>query len=670
MARDVARRLSFYLRAGCLLAAGAAVGDVAAACYSGGGGTAPPPNTFYFPVGLVVSTGGHVLYAANSDFDLQWNGGTLQSYDLTSVRRDAAALIQANILSSQPGFDAATGNMGNEWLEWLASNGGPFGPSNDADGGRPPTFVPYLGGCLAAPSPDSGLAANVILNPMIINPTLGTGSRVPLGESCAPPVDSTRYIQDSAVIGAFATDLQVQTIVSTGTGPTRLYAPVRGDDTLTWADVTFDSPDSLPQTRGADGLLPPGSPFAMGCGQTAGDLTCDAEHHAGNNPNQLDDTRGATLPGEPFGMAQTEDGTAIAVTHQTASNTSLLLSGFAPVSTASVSAAVGPDGGLVANSTTGAPFAGQVAQPVVMEFVLDGVPNGGNGIAAIPHDPDAPVPPCAPGGLAFTPCVRPAFLETNHTTAEIDLLRYYSDDGSSLTRPYLEREAFYNLTVNQIGSDSRGIVIDRSPRVECKLRAGATASQAALQTCATMPARVFFANRSPPTLVVGEVGETSLNGDGSFDPDLLKINTSVPVLAGPARVYVAPIIDLTGRLALRVFVVNFDSSTIQVFDPSDPNLALVDTLYVGPGPFAMAFDPFTLEDVAASSLNIPAGVVVPELTVDPNGGSPNLTRYRFGYVASFTNSYVQMIDLDRRQPTFESVVYNLGNPTAPKGSGS
>jgi hypothetical protein len=512
---------------------------------------------------------------------------------------------------------------------------------------------------------------------MIINPTLGTGSRVPLGESCAPPVDSTRYIQDSAVIGAFATDLQMQTIVSTGTGPTRLYAPVRGDDTLTWADVTFDAPDVAPTKRDpVTGVLPASSPFTLGCGQTPDNLTCDADHHAGNNPNQPQDTRQATLPGEPFGMAETEDGTAIAITHQTAPDTSLLISGFSPVTPATLAApAVGVDGGLARDSgTVAAPFAGQAAQPVVMEFVLDGVPNGGNGIAAIPHDPDAPVPPCDPT-VTITPCVRPAFLETNHTTAEIDLLRYYNDDGSSLTRssltrPYLEREAFYNLTVNQVGSDSRGIAIDPSPRIECKLRAGPMASQAALQACAMLPARVFFANRSPPTLVVGEVGETSLNGDGSFDPDLLKIDQSVPVLTGPSRVYLAPIINLDGQLVLRVFVVNFDSSTIQVFDPSDPNLALVDTLYVGPGPFAMAFDPFTLDDVATSTLDIAPGVVVPELTVDPMAGSPSLNRYRFAYIASFTNSYVQMIDLDQRQPTFESVVYNLGNPTAPTGSGS
>src|SRR6476661_6312897 len=65
----------------------------AAACYSTGDGTSPPPNQIYFPVGLAVSRGGNVLYVANSDFDLQWNGGTVQSYDLHLIRKHSVLTI-------------------------------------------------------------------------------------------------------------------------------------------------------------------------------------------------------------------------------------------------------------------------------------------------------------------------------------------------------------------------------------------------------------------------------------------------------------------------------------------------------------------------------------------------------------------------------------------------
>jgi hypothetical protein len=56
--------------------------------------------------------------------------------------------------------------------------------------------------------------------------------------------------------------------------------------------------------------------------------------------------------------------------------------------------------------------------------------------------------------------------------------------------------------------------------------------------------------------------------------------------------------------------------------------------------------------------------------------------YRFGYVSSFTDSFIQVIDLDdsvslppssqgaagRTQDTFETFVFTLGNPTPPVGS--
>ena len=48
-----------------------------------------------------------------------------------------------------------------------------------------------------------------------------------------------------------------------------------------------------------------------------------------------------------------------------------------------------------------------------------------------------------------------------------------------------------------------------------------------------------------------------------------------------------------------------------------------------------------------------------------------LKRYRFAYVASFTQSYLQVIDLDDSTAypgqTWEHVVFTLGKPTPPKG---
>jgi hypothetical protein len=301
--------------------------------------------------------------------------------------------------------------------------------------------------------------------------------RLPLGQACSPPVNSTGYNKASAVIGAFATDLQLSLDTK------RLFSPIRGNGTVTWADVLPDAVDSVPP---GEPWYPPNfvpnwpsgsantpNPFQFDCGQ-AGTQRCDGNHETGAVVTEAD-TRAVTLPGEPFAMAQTEDGTALAVTHQTSQLTSVLLTGLPAC--------------IEQGSTCVAPSAGLSPVDPSMQFVLTGVPIGGDGLAPVPHDPDSSIPPCELPNVNYqTPCVRPAFLETTHSAAEIDLLRYYNDDGSSLLRPFLVREAAYPLTVNFGGTDSRGIVIDDTPRRACK----ASNPGADLTTCAQLPARVFL----------------------------------------------------------------------------------------------------------------------------------------------------------------------------------
>jgi hypothetical protein len=556
--------MTLYSRPGQILLRAAMAGVIGPGCYSAGGGTAPPAATLYFPVALSVSEDGNVLYAVNSDFDLQYNGGTLQSYDLYRLRRDATALIEANTTS----------------------------------GSAPPANIPFVSGSQWQP--------NCIMSP----PAAG----MPLGESCSPPVRSTDYEQATVVIGAFASGLQTSNAVLPD-GRRRLFVPVRGDVTVTWADVGPTS-DPNPAVR-----------FRIDCGKDSQNR-CDATHRAGNDPNQPGNTRNVVMPGEPFGIAQTEDGTAIAITHQTDTKMSLLKSGLSS--------------SLNANPSS--------VDPPTMEFVLDGLPSGGVGVAAVPHDPDAPQKRCEdPMVMDAPPCVRPAFLETSRSNAEIDLIRYYDDDGSSLNRPFLNREAAYPITSNAVGTDSRGIVIDATLRMACKAAGGDPA------TCAQLPARVFFASRTPPALGLGLIGATPPLNSGPYDPDQFMLTGNVPLPNGPSNVYLAPIVDPSGNFALRVFVVCFDSSQVVVYDPDAPGI--VSVINVGPGPFAMTFDPFSIQDVATHS---------PAPLADQNGVKP----YRFAYVASFTESFVQMIDLDNSQPTsetFERVVFTLGQPTLPKG---
>ncbi len=582
----------------------------APACYSAGDGTSPPGQQIYFPVGLVVSKGGSVLYIANSDFDLQWNGGTVQSYDLVQVRRDAVIAIKDPTLLASPRENATR-----SWPNGILT--------------RP---LPAPNPCPADPP---------------VYQSDGSGTRQPLGEACSPPVDATYYVRDSVVIGAFATDMRLscaQASLQPSLWPvlpctrTRLYVPVRGDASLTWGDVPADEgAHTHPAPKDTPDSYPP---FKIDCG-TRVNGRCDSAHHAGSDPYEANNTRHVTMPGEPFGMAESEDGSSVVVTHQTDTKVSLLSTGFNPA------------------------MPGPPIDSPSLQFVLDGLPVGGNGIATVPHDPDA-FPASGPDKPP-----NPAFVLTTRAAAEVDLLRFYYDQGagpgvppeSSLHRPFLTRESVFPITANAGSSDSRGLIIDPTPRIRCKQALAANATAAQKEQCARRPARVFITNRSPATLLVGEIGEPAVGGGSGYDADRIVIYQNIPLTFGPSRVYLAPIVDATGHLALRVFIVCFDSSALFVFDP---DAGVVENIIrVGQGPFAMAFDPFDLEQVARGDA----------VNDDPRLASadPDLTvkTYRFAYVASFTKSFVQLIDLDNsriKKDTFERVVYSLGQPTLPKGT--
>jgi hypothetical protein len=647
-------------RRGASLCACAAI-VVASACYSTGNGTAPPGNQMYYPVGLAVSAGGNVLYVANSDFDLQYNGGTVQSYDLKAIRNDTVRLL-LGIYTDAPPFDAG---------------------ALDAAAIDPEAGAPNPGGTDAGPLPftartDAGCPFTQLYPPPT-NPNDPGGwnnepGRLPIGQACAPPMNSEAYFKDDVVIGAFATTAQFSNFAVPPQPPNasdRLFVPVRGDATLTWMDVVDDVAYDNYDKKHPNGPNPGDNidtypPFHLGCNRDSTGR-CDVIHHAG----QLTDpgnTRQLTLPGEPFAMAVSDDGTAIAVTHQAEGDTSLFLSG--------------------------------VDQPAPnfatsLQFYVDNLPLGGDGIVAIPHDQALPnLSPGNPNPL------RPAFLQTSNLSAEIDLLRYYSDEGyqsllpvdgggagladaglairvgSSNLRPFLVKERAYNAAIEPNDTNSRGIAIDPTPRIACEqgvLAAGGTVESPDYVTCAETPSRVFIASRSPASLLIGSIGAFSEEG-GVYDPDALTLYESKSLSAGPSNVYVAPIVDATGHYSVRVFVVCFDSQTIAIYNPETDIVENV--VETGPGPFGMAFDPFSWVDVATHAA-VPFDARMPYTILSSTNPSLNgqkaLRTYRFGYVTSFTDSYVQVMDLDQSfqddrlfgVSAFETMVYSLGLPIQP-----
>jgi hypothetical protein len=584
-------RLGFARAAGVALVA---LSIQTSGCFDSGDGTEPPPNRFNYPVGIVVSPGGSVLYAVNSNFDLEWNAGNVQAYDLNQIREDTRHLLDLSQRATFP--------------------------------------VDHL------VDPNGGKACGIGVPPQGSSFTLGI-------DQCRPPAKSEVYFRRNVLIGAFATDLQASP------DGTRLFTPVRGDASLTWLTTASDA-------NGAK----PADPFMLDCGQGS-DKRCNAAHRAGNNKDEPGNSRHLTMPGEPFGMALSERGDVAAgdfalITHQTDTKTSLLR--------------VGP---TVPSGTV-------PAEPPSLQFVVDGVTGGGIGIAAVPHDQDAfeecigldLVHPDQNDQAQLAACravmPRPAFIQTSRAAAKIDLLRLYEDEGfqggSQPSRPFLQRETEFVLDANAGNFDSRGIAIDRSPRIACKRRIPAILTgperDRQIVQCARLPARVYIANRAPASLLIGEIGEPSNDGE-SYNPDQLTVRTSIPLSFGPSRVYVGPVVETDGTYGLRIFILCFDSSTIYVFDP---NANIVENLiHVGDGPFAMAFDPFTFDEAATNG------------SVQADADANKWQKYRFAYVGIFRNSHVQVIDLDNSVPrtadtksieyTYQNVVFNLGQPIAPKG---
>ena len=115
--------------------------------------------------------------------------------------------------------------------------------------------------------------------------------------------------------------------------------------------------------------------------------------------------------------------------------------------------------------------------------------------------------------------------------------------------------------------------------------------------------------------------------------DELKVDDLAPVGAGPSRVVVGSILDEQGRQQPRVFVVSFESRSIDIYDPALGDVEA--RILTGRGPNALALDP----------------------------------QRALGYVAHFTDSYIGVIDLDRRHvATYGTMILSLGRPVPPRGS--
>jgi hypothetical protein len=585
-----------------------AVTVVGVACVPPGDGVAPIVDEVYFPVSVTLNRTGEFLFVVNSDFDLKYSQGTIQSLDVRRIRQLVQRVCSAD-------DDCETGETCD--VEPTAANDGSpsfscVGPSgipcegageksaNDlavSPGRCAPVDLsdPFDGGSslLLDVAETSAFATQGLL---LDRPCLVAGELNP----CAPEAGAEERVQSEAGVSY----------------PERLFVPVRGDTTVHYLDIDEAGQFHCgrPVEDDAQGISTSArcsTNHRISRGKTYGisesgelvtaDRPPEPELRDQDEREEGDPVADFRLPPEPLDLAASEDGRVIVVSHQ--------LGGYATT---------------LINSWTKDPE---------MVHIAEGLSDNPIGVVGLP---------ASEGELRGN---WPGFLMTYRTSPRVDLLRFMDDgllaavspaapsddlsaSGERTLRPKLERVGTTAITLNTAGYDSRGITMDASRRKTAEEACAGDAECAAV--AAEIPVDVYVANRTPSSLLVGRTG--------GEDPEALisslpQFYDNVPLSSGPSRVVVGFVIDKNGEKARRIFVLCFDSALVYVYDPETRTIE--SEIRTGRGPYSMAFD----EE---------AGIA---------------------FIAHFTDSYVGVVSIDQRHPvTFGSTVLTLGEPVPPRAS--
>jgi hypothetical protein len=611
-------------------------------CFPPGEGVDPPSGRVYFPVGLAVDENQKFLYIVNSDFDLQYNAGTVQSWNLEALRRLVPHYCTSDadcVCADDPDTDedeSAECDETKSVCDLFVFGEAPDDEhtiDNRIDGTSAPSHWCVRPGRREEGELMAGAPCGVLRDQSNRDQSLYPGRCNFFsqffrygGKEPILPTDSAGNVvgRRSVKIGAFATDVLRKKLVlplgwtvdgDLSKQRERLFIPVRGDATLHWIDVT-------------DGELE--------CGQGDNDGACDGTHRSGDDPDQENTRNSGRAAPEPFGLDADESGLTVLVTNQRSGAVSL----FATPHTNTDTDALGNP----------VPHVEWSKGPRYV-FQENGLPDRPIGVANLP----------LPLALPSSGRERlPGFLVTFRNAGTIFLLRVYDDAAADPARPYTRRYESEPILTNSSGIDSRGIAVDpfqrKAEEQVCLERFGVSEKcarapdepecvavldpesdafalfQDCLERADATPLEVFVANRAPSSLILAR--SKPLVSD-SVTSDLPSPHSTLPLDVGPSRVYVGQIKNEQGELERRVFTVCFDSRRIAIYDPERQRLEA--EVVTGRGPQALAID------------------------IGPD--------YAYAYVGHFLDSYVGVVDLDQRHHgQYAAMIATIADPVPPRAS--
>lgn len=514
------------------LAASIVGGLGVAGCFVEGEGLPPPVEGLYYPTGLAVSPGGRVLYVANSDFDLQFNGGTVQALDLQRLRKRALTLQSK-----------------------LAPGGEDVGGACDQVGlGTNAASTIYPGPC----------------GPLNLTALAG-------GEE---------VVRSSAVIGAFASNLLLvhRPLSGEGADPgaerqARLFVPVRGDPSVTFFDVADDRFDAGAQRCEGDAC------FQLDCGASAAGGRCGRDHRIGEDPGQELIRR--KLPLEPFGIAAGPDGTSIVVSHQTENAASVIVNRWEANARPQL-AHVLTDLAFGPTELAAVPRPSVLGELQQSGWAIDDEPAFAVTYLAASELGLLRYQDAASGGA-------PRLYESTPTPITA-LASGTDSRGIAFDASERQAcEAACGAASAPCQAECAPACEAESDPDECVVKCEAGCRAECLEPCVEIPIPVYVAHRVPNSLLIGELTTTLIKKDSDVPTekrasvfDTIAFRDAVPLGAYPSRIEIGEVIDVDKAPHRRVFALAFDVGLAFSYDPEARRVDAV--IKTGRGPQALAFD--------------------------------------------------------------------------------